>query len=207
MAADTTDLSNKRFIVCIDEIQQNFVFGDEFSGRYSRTVTLSNGTSRTIELTPTVRDGRCVVELKDTGGLTYMGLNGTHINGQLLVQIRAMDALPAPDRADEGRSRETIVLPPGTSLLSLEGFTPPGFVHGIEILNDNTTPMAFMVEVLEKFAGLDEASSTGAMLDIHRKGGALLPLESREFANRVAAAIASEAQRHDHELTCRAVSV
>ncbi len=52
MESDPIDLSKKRFVVCIDEIQQNFVFGDEFSGRYAKTVTLSNGTTRTIELTP-----------------------------------------------------------------------------------------------------------------------------------------------------------
>ena len=68
MDGENSDLSKRRFIVCIDEIQQNFVFGAEFEGRYSTTVTLSDGTTRTIELTPVIRDGRPVVEFKDSGG-------------------------------------------------------------------------------------------------------------------------------------------
>jgi hypothetical protein len=64
------------------------VFGDQFAGRYTKVVTLSDGSTRTIELTPMIRNGRPVVELKDTGGRTYMGRNGTTTNGKLIVQIR-----------------------------------------------------------------------------------------------------------------------
>jgi hypothetical protein len=58
MTPEDIDLSKKRFIVCIDEIQQNFVFGDQFAGRYTKTVTLSDGSTRTIELVPMIRNGR-----------------------------------------------------------------------------------------------------------------------------------------------------
>ncbi len=204
MESDPIDLSKKRFVLCIDEIQQNFVFGDVFSGRYAKTVTLSNGTTRTIELTPMIRDGRPVVEFKDTGGHTYMGLDGTTINGNLMVQIRDFDAMEAR-RAAEGRQQ--MVLPPDASLLALDGFVPQGFADGIEILNDITTPMDFVVEVLQKYVGMDKASSVRTMLAIHYRGGVLLAFDSREIANRVAASITIDAQQRNHELICRAVSV
>ena len=92
MESETVDLSKKRFIVCIDEIQQNFVFGDQFAGGYAKTVTLSDGTTRTIELTAMIRDGKPVVKFEDTGFVSYMGLNGTTTNGTLMVQIRDVDA-------------------------------------------------------------------------------------------------------------------
>ena len=85
---EATSLSHQKFLVSIDEVRQNFVFGHEFSGHYATTVTLSDGTKRHIELTPMVHNGMEVVELKDNGGHTYMGLNGTTANGDLMVQLR-----------------------------------------------------------------------------------------------------------------------
>ena len=92
-AATAPDLSQKRFLVSIDEVRQNFVFGEEFSGHYTKTVTLTDGTTRSIELTPMVHDGMQVVEFKDTGGHTYMGLNGTTTNGKLMVQLRDVETM------------------------------------------------------------------------------------------------------------------
>jgi hypothetical protein len=87
-SAVATDLTKKRFHVFVDEVKTNLVFGDEFTGRYSKTFTLSDGSHRTVELTPMVHNGMQVVELKDTGGLSYMSLSGTTTNGQLMVQVR-----------------------------------------------------------------------------------------------------------------------
>lgn len=76
------------FVVFIDEITQNFVFGDCFDVSYTKTVTMSDGRTRTIKLTPMVRDGKPVVELNDTGHISYMGLDSTTTNGNLMVSIR-----------------------------------------------------------------------------------------------------------------------
>jgi hypothetical protein len=85
---DAADLAHQKFFVSISEISKNFVSADEFAGHYGRTVTLTDGTRRHIELIPMVHEGMEVVELKDNGGHTYMGLNGTTTNGKLMVQIR-----------------------------------------------------------------------------------------------------------------------
>ena len=87
------NLSQKQFLASIDEIRQNFVFGDKFSGHYTKTVTLSDGTERQIELIPMIHDGMQVVEFKDNGGHTYMGLNGTTTNGKLMVQLRDVSTM------------------------------------------------------------------------------------------------------------------
>jgi hypothetical protein len=86
-------VKTKEFLVCLDEIQQNLVFGEQFTGSYTNTVTMSNGSTRTIKLTPMLRDGRPVVELNDTGHITYMGLNGTTTNGTLMVQLRDIEEM------------------------------------------------------------------------------------------------------------------
>jgi hypothetical protein len=88
------NLEERKFWVFVDEVKQNLVFGDEFVGSYSRTFTLSDGSRRTIELTPVVHRGMQVVELRDTEklsvpgkGQSYMALNGTTTNGTLMVRI------------------------------------------------------------------------------------------------------------------------
>jgi len=88
-------LTQKRFLVSVDEVKQNFVFAEEFVGSYKKELVLSDGSKRSIELTPMIRDGKKVVEFKDTGGTTYMGLSGTTTNGVVMVQLRDLDVAEA----------------------------------------------------------------------------------------------------------------
>ena len=157
MDGENIDLSKRRFIVCIDEIQQNFVFGAEFEGRY----------------------------------------------GKLMVQIRDLDAMLSESRLDLPGSP---VLPRETSLITVPEFVPAGFTQGIEILNDNTTPMEFVTSALGFSLGLSPEDSNRTMLQIHTRGGALLATPSLADAQRVAAQITAEAARHGHPLVCRPVS-
>jgi|SRR5580658_11036706 ATP-dependent Clp protease adapter protein ClpS len=200
MSSETIDLSKKRFIVSIYEIRQEIVFAEEFSGQYVKTVTLSDGTTRTVELTPTMRGGTAAMEFNDTGYRTSMEMlavrTGSHTNGNLMVRILDLDDAPAPH-----------VLPPDASLTAIAWFLPPGFTQGIEILNDDTTPMEFVVAVLSAHLGLSREDSTHTMLAIHERGGALIPTPSLAEAERIAAQITAEAAKANHPLICRAISI
>ena len=99
------------------------------------------------------------------------------------------------------------VFPPETSLLTTPGFLPDGFRCGIEILNDDRTPMEFVVSILQSGAGLSTLEAMKTMLEIHQKGGALLPMQSIEQSRRVAELIGTEARDKNHPLVCRAVSL
>jgi ATP-dependent Clp protease adapter protein ClpS len=205
-------VSAKAFIVCLDEVRQNFVSGDPFVGSYSRTVTMSDGSTRTVTLTSMVRDGMELVELNDTGHVSYMGLHSTTTNGTLMVQVcEVPEDIRGQMETLEGRKPDATlaspVLPPGTSLLSLPDFVPPGFRQGIEILNDNTTPMEFVVAVLSAHVGLSSEDSIRMMVRIHRRGGALISTPSLVDAQRVAAQITAEATTQGYPLVCTAVSM
>jgi len=211
MSSEPADLSKQRFMVFVYEIRQEIVWAEEFSGRYSKSVTMSDGSVRTIELTPMMRDGRPVVEFNDTGGRTYIAPvrvgTGTTINGNLMVQVADVDDFEAA-RA-ERRSHLTVspILPPGTALISIPEFVPQGFTQGIEVLNDNTTPMEFVADVLSTRAALSPEASNRTMLAIHTRGGALIPTTSFEDAHRIAAQIAADAATQGYPLICRAVSI
>jgi ATP-dependent Clp protease adapter protein ClpS len=200
MSSETIDLAKRRFIVSIYEIRQELVFAEEFSGQYVKTVTLSDGTTRTVELTPTLRDGRVGMQFDDTGYRTHMGMlpvrNGSHTNGNLMVRILDLDDIPAAR-----------VLPPGTSLTSIPELVPAGFTQGIEMLNDNATPMEFVAAVLGAHLGLNREASVHTMLAIHERGGALIATSSLAEAQRIAAQITAEAIKNGHPLMCRPVSI
>lgn len=96
--------------------------------------------------------------------------------------------------------------PPETRLRDLDGFTPAGFTIGIEILNDNSTPMEFVVATLSTHLQIAEDEAIRMMLDIHKKGGLMIALPTQEHATMVARAIASDAAARGHKLVCRPVA-
>jgi ATP-dependent Clp protease adaptor protein ClpS len=100
----------------------------------------------------------------------------------------------------------SIVLPRDVSLITREGFAPSDFRFGIEIYNDNTTPMEFVVNTLEKNLNIKRKEAIEIMLSIHTKGGVVLPLNSFEDANRITNLIMSDTKEKNYELYCRAIN-
>jgi hypothetical protein len=87
-------MDTKRFTVCIDELIQNFVFADVFSDSYTKTITMSDGQTRTVKLTQVIRDERQRVQLNIDGHISYMGPYGSTTNGTLMVRIHEMPEEP-----------------------------------------------------------------------------------------------------------------
>jgi DNA-binding transcriptional MerR regulator len=99
-------LTPRAFYVSLHEIQQTFEFGERFVDSYTKTVSLSDGSMRTITLTPMVHDrGFEVVKIEDGGDSkkahsSYMGVvNSTTINGKLMVQLTSRKLLYQDERA------------------------------------------------------------------------------------------------------------
>lgn len=101
---------------------------------------------------------------------------------------------------------QTPVFPPDTRLITRPGFRPPGFIQGIEMLNDKSTPMEFVVDLLMRHLALSQAEAAVKTLDMHNTGGMLIPLPTAETAHRIADAIAAEAQAAGHSFVCRYAS-
>jgi len=97
------------------------------------------------------------------------------------------------------------ILPSETSLLSIKELVPNDFTTGIEILNDNKTPMAFVVSALNKHLRISETDAIQLMIAIHTKGGQLIPLRTYDEASIVAQHISDEATKNGYPFICRAV--
>lgn len=78
---------------------------------------------------------------------------------------------------------------------------PP--LYKVVILNDDYTPMDFVVQVLEYFFGMDREKATRIMLTIHTQGQATCGIYTRDVAETKAAQVVDYAQEHHHPLLCQ----
>ena len=71
------------------------------------------------------------------------------------------------------------------------------------MLNDDYTPMDFVVEVLETFFRMDREQATQVMLTVHTKGKAVCGLYPQDIAETKAAQVVDYAREHQHPLMCQ----
>ena len=77
---------------------------------------------------------------------------------------------------------------------------PP--LYKVMILNDDYTPMEFVVHVLERFFGMSSAQAFEIMLAVHKKGLAVVGVFSHEIAETKVTQVMDFARRHEHPLQC-----
>ena len=77
---------------------------------------------------------------------------------------------------------------------------PP--LYKVMLLNDDYTPMEFVVIVLERFFGMNQAQAFDIMLTVHKKGLAVVGVFSHEVAETKVAQVMDFARQHQHPLQC-----
>ena len=80
---------------------------------------------------------------------------------------------------------------------------PP--LYAVLLMNDDYTPMEFVVEVIQKFFAKTEEEATQIMLQVHEKGHGICGVFTREIAETKAARVVQYAQEHQHPLQTRIV--
>ncbi|MBM4196220.1 MAG: ATP-dependent Clp protease adapter ClpS [Gammaproteobacteria bacterium] len=77
---------------------------------------------------------------------------------------------------------------------------PPLFK--VLLINDDYTPMEFVVEVLELIFAMDRQKATRVMLEVHTKGKGVCGVFTWEIAETKVAQVTTFAQQHQHPLLC-----
>jgi ATP-dependent Clp protease adaptor protein ClpS len=77
---------------------------------------------------------------------------------------------------------------------------PP--LYNVVLLNDDYTPMEFVVDVLEKFFRMDRSGATRVMLEVHTRGKGVCGVFTYEIAETKVAQVTSYARDHQHPLMC-----
>lgn len=75
-------------------------------------------------------------------------------------------------------------------------------LYKVLLLNDDYTPMEFVVHVLERFFGMSHAQAFELMLTVHKKGVAVVGVFSFEVAETKVGQVMDFARRHQHPLQC-----
>ncbi|ADE84925.1 ATP-dependent Clp protease adapter ClpS [Rhodobacter capsulatus] len=77
---------------------------------------------------------------------------------------------------------------------------PP--MYKVMLLNDDYTPMEFVVHILERFFGMTHAQAFEIMLTVHKKGLAVVGVYSFEVAETKVSQVMDFSRRHQHPLQC-----
>ncbi len=75
-------------------------------------------------------------------------------------------------------------------------------MYKVLLLNDDYTPMEFVVHVLERFFGVRHEQAVEIMLTVHRRGVAVVGVFSFEIAETKVTQVMDYAQQHQHPLQC-----
>lgn len=81
-----------------------------------------------------------------------------------------------------------------------EAARPP--LYQVVLLNDDYTPMEFVVEVLESFFNMARERATQVMLHVHTRGKGVCGVFSREVAESKVAQVNEFSRVHQHPLLC-----
>ena len=77
---------------------------------------------------------------------------------------------------------------------------PP--MYRVLLLNDDYTPMEFVVKVLQEFFGMNRERATRIMLQVHTEGSGVCGVFPRDVAATKVEQVSSFARQHQHPLVC-----
>jgi ATP-dependent Clp protease adaptor protein ClpS len=80
-------------------------------------------------------------------------------------------------------------------------------MYRVIMLNDDYTPMEFVIEVLQRFFDKSEEQATQIMLTVHNKGSAVCAVHTRDIAETKAAIVNQYSRDCEHPLLCEIAPV
>ncbi|HEX5787792.1 MAG TPA: ATP-dependent Clp protease adapter ClpS [Woeseiaceae bacterium] len=74
--------------------------------------------------------------------------------------------------------------------------------YRVVLLNDDYTPMEFVVDILVTVFGMERTRATQVMLEVHTKGKGVCGIYNYEIAETKVAQVMGLARQHQHPLLC-----
>jgi ATP-dependent Clp protease adaptor protein ClpS len=108
-----------------------------------------------------------------------------------------------PRAADDERRRREGGGAPGNAVITrTKPQTKKPNLYRVLLLNDDYTPMEFVVHVLERFFNKGREEATRIMLHVHHKGVGICGVFTYEVAETKVAQVMDFARQHQHPLQC-----
>lgn len=77
---------------------------------------------------------------------------------------------------------------------------PP--MYKVVLINDDYTPMEFVVHILEAFFGMNREQATHIMLNVHTKGKGVCGVYPRDIAETKVTQVNEYSRQNEHPLLC-----
>ena len=90
----------------------------------------------------------------------------------------------------------------GTLLEAKKSKLKPPPLFKVILLNDDYTPMEFVVAVLQTFFALSREKATQIMLKVHREGMGVCGVYPRDIATTKVEQVVAYARKYQHPLQC-----
>ena len=90
----------------------------------------------------------------------------------------------------------------GTTLLADKVKAQPPSMYGVILINDDHTPMEFVVDVLQRFFAKNREQATQLMLKVHTEGSAICGVYPHGIAETKVNQVMAYANEHQHPLQC-----
>ncbi|MFO1317258.1 MAG: ATP-dependent Clp protease adapter ClpS [Burkholderiales bacterium] len=90
----------------------------------------------------------------------------------------------------------------GTVLEAEKAKVKPPPLYKVMLLNDDYTPMDFVVVVLQTVFAMSRERATQVMLQVHREGMGVCGTYTREVASAKVEQVINIARKHQHPLQC-----
>ena len=92
---------------------------------------------------------------------------------------------------------------PGTGVIvKAKPKTKKPSMYKVLMLNDDYTPMEFVVHILERFFNKNRQEATRIMLHVHRRGVGVCGVYTYEVAETKVTQVMDFARQHQHPLQC-----
>ena len=88
----------------------------------------------------------------------------------------------------------------GNTKLDIKPKTKIPSLYRVLMMNDDYTPMEFVIEVLEKFFKKNREEATQIMLHVHQRGVGVCGIYAYDLAETKATQVMNYARKHEHPL-------
>ena len=76
-------------------------------------------------------------------------------------------------------------------------------MHKVLLVNDDYTPMNFVVGLLVEFFGMNKQKAEASMLQIHTQGQAVCGIYTKDIAETKVSQVMQKAEQSDFPLLCK----
>ena len=123
-------------------------------------------------------------------------------SGTSVLRATDIHASPAPRMSDDDGRADGRGDPAASVITKVKPKTKRPNLYRVLILNDDYTPMEFVVLILEKFFQKDAEAATQIMLHVHHHGIGECGVFTYEIAETKVTQVMDFARKHQHPLQC-----